>query len=120
MYIPGMSRLNSVHRVASTISFSIIFKLTFYHDKADILHSNLALEFQSPHRYINDCINPAGYNVEFVKLPHLGCALVRALRDIAPYEELFVSYGSKYWMMQKPVRPTFTEIRAIREKGLKR
>lgn len=69
-------------------------------------------------RYINDCINPAGWNVEFVKMPHLGCALVKATRDIAAGEELFVSYGAKYWMLQQPVRPSFSEIRRIREQIL--
>ena len=51
-------------------------------------------------RYINDSINQAGYNVRFDKEPHhqpYARALVVALRDIEPGEELFVSYGKKYW-----------------------
>lgn len=44
-------------------------------------------------RYINDCISPHGWNVEFVKLPQDWMALVVAMRDICPGEELFVSYG---------------------------
>lgn len=71
-------------------------------------------------RYMNDCINPAGWNVEFVKKPELGYALVVALRDIAVHEELFVDYGKRYWMLQKPVRLTFQQILAIRAKGLSR
>lgn len=71
-------------------------------------------------RYINDCINPAGWNVQFVKLPELGYALVVALRDIAPHEELFVDYGKRYWMLQKPVRLSNKELLLIREKGLSR
>ncbi len=71
-------------------------------------------------RYINDSINPAGYNVEFQKFPmpcpypprlpytdsaspssDLSCpfpyALVRARRRIECGEELFVNYGRWYW-----------------------
>ena len=51
-------------------------------------------------RYINDSINPAGYNVRFDKQPNnlpYARALVVALRDIEPGEELFVSYGKKFW-----------------------
>ena len=51
-------------------------------------------------RYINDCINPAGYNVSFEKMPDsepFPCAHVIAMRDIDIGEELFVSYGKKYW-----------------------
>jgi SET domain-containing protein len=66
-------------------------------------------------RYMNDCINPEGWNVEFVKLPDRGCALVVALRDIECYEELFVSYGKRYWMLQKPVKLSGTQLKALRE-----
>ena len=51
-------------------------------------------------RYINDSINPAGYNVQFDKQPGhtpYARALVVAMRDIESGEELFVSYGKKYW-----------------------
>lgn len=51
-------------------------------------------------RYINDSINPAGYNVVFEKQPGnlpYARALVVALRDIEAGEELFVSYGKMYW-----------------------
>lgn len=64
-------------------------------------------------RFINDCINPAGWNVEFVKLPELGCALVVAAREITAGEELFVSYGKWYWVGSEapaPVRMTFLAI----------
>jgi hypothetical protein len=33
-------------------------------------------------RYINDCINPLGWNVKFVKYPERGVAAVVAIRDI--------------------------------------
>jgi hypothetical protein len=45
-------------------------------------------------RYINDCISPRGWNVEFIKLPEDWMALVVATRDIFPGEELFVNYGA--------------------------
>ena len=71
-------------------------------------------------RYINDSINPAGYNVAFKKYPKpcpyppspsstsytpspvsFTCpypyALVVATRPIDPGEELFTSYGKWYW-----------------------
>ena len=51
-------------------------------------------------RYINDSINPAGYNVVFDKQPDnlpYARARVVALRDIEAGEELFVSYGKMYW-----------------------
>ena len=57
-------------------------------------------------RYINDSINPAGYNVVFDKQPNnipYARALVVALRDIEAGEELFVSYGKTYWA-GSPVR----------------
>ncbi|KAJ1432752.1 hypothetical protein B484DRAFT_327129 [Ochromonadaceae sp. CCMP2298] len=64
-------------------------------------------------RYINDCINQGGWNVEFVKLPEQGCALVVATRPIAAWEELFVSYGKRYWMLQRPIRLSNAQLRAI-------
>mmetsp|Transcript_9829 Transcript_9829/g.16468 ORF Transcript_9829/g.16468 Transcript_9829/m.16468 type:complete len:177 (+) Transcript_9829:45-575(+) len=54
-------------------------------------------------RYINDCINPVGWNVVFEKYSDGGFALVRSLRYIECSEELFVSYGKRYWLLQKPV-----------------
>jgi SET domain-containing protein len=66
-------------------------------------------------RYMNDCINSNGWNVEFVKLPERGCALVVALRDIECYEELFVSYGKRYWMLQKPVTLSGAQLKDLRE-----
>ena len=51
-------------------------------------------------RYINDSINPAGYNVRFDKQPDnlpYARALVVALRDIEQGEELFVNYGKNFW-----------------------
>jgi hypothetical protein len=67
-------------------------------------------------RYMNDCINPTGWNVEFVKLPDNGCALVVALRAITVHEELFVSYGKRYWMLQKPVSLSSKELLALRSR----
>jgi hypothetical protein len=52
-------------------------------------------------RFINDCINPAGHNVRFEKLPQEGRADVIATRDIYPNEELFVDYGRWYWLGSK-------------------
>ena len=51
-------------------------------------------------RYINDCRNPCGYNVEFLKSPQEKCAWVIAQRDIAVGEELFVDYGRWYWLLK--------------------
>lgn len=48
-------------------------------------------------RYINDCRNPAGYNVRFDKDIENNCAWVVAIRDIQPDEELFIDYGKWYW-----------------------
>lgn len=44
-------------------------------------------------RYINDCRDPSLYNVEFHKLPLERKALVVALKDIQPGQEIFVDYG---------------------------
>ena len=48
-------------------------------------------------RYINDCINPNAYNCYYESNLSKRCVEVRALRNIRKGEELFVSYGSKYW-----------------------
>lgn len=53
-------------------------------------------------RFINDCIVKEGHNVTFEKQPENNCALVRALRDIAAGEEIFVDYGKWYWAGSKP------------------
>uniref|UniRef100_A0A0G4GDC7 SET domain-containing protein n=1 Tax=Chromera velia CCMP2878 TaxID=1169474 RepID=A0A0G4GDC7_9ALVE len=48
-------------------------------------------------RYINDNFDSEKLNCKFVKLKSEKKALVVALRDIAPGEELFASYGQVYW-----------------------
>lgn len=78
-------------------------------------------------RYINDPINPAGWNVVFNKKPEHGCAEVVALRDITAGEEIFVSYGKWYWLSayslcstdnsgryDAPVRLGFKELSVLR------
>lgn len=55
-------------------------------------------------RYINDCRNPAVYNVRFEKLPEEGRALVVSCRHICAGEELFVDYGKWYWALHIPRR----------------
>jgi hypothetical protein len=72
-------------------------------------------------RYINDCINPAGWNVRFDKQPEADppCAQVVALRDIKAGEEFFVDYGRWYWAgcssTIKPVRISFSDLHARRQ-----
>ena len=70
-------------------------------------------------RFINDCINPAGWNVRFEKRPDLipPQALVVAMRDIGPGEELFADYGKWYWTGcdVKPTRIPFAELHKRRE-----
>ncbi|CAB1105190.1 unnamed protein product [Ectocarpus sp. CCAP 1310/34] len=53
-------------------------------------------------RYINDCRNSSLYNVAFRKLPQECKALVVALKDIQPGQEIFVDYGRWYWLSLKP------------------
>ena len=48
-------------------------------------------------RYLNDSKDKRRYNVYFNKRWELRRAEVVALRDIAPGEELFVSYRANYW-----------------------
>ena len=48
-------------------------------------------------RYINDARDPDLQNSKFVKLKSAKKALVVALREIQPGEEIFASYGSVYW-----------------------
>ncbi|CAK9253316.1 unnamed protein product [Sphagnum jensenii] len=69
-------------------------------------------------RYINDCRNPAGYNVKFIKFPLEGFAHVVALRAIKAGEELFVNYGSRYWAGSPvlPIRLSFSELLELKEK----
>lgn len=69
-------------------------------------------------RYINDCLNPRGWNVEFVKNAERGYALVVAVRNIACGEEVFVSYGKRYWMLQKPVKLSDIQLRDLKKKNL--
>ena len=68
-------------------------------------------------RYINDCINPAGWNIEFQKRPRQGYALVVAIRDINRGQELFGSYGKWYWLGArktiKPVRLSFMDVQRL-------
>ena len=71
-------------------------------------------------RYINDCINPAGYNVQFEKRPLVkpfACAIVRAIRPIKEGEEIFVSYGKRYWegCEKKATRIGFMELHKKKE-----
>ena len=67
-------------------------------------------------RYINDCRNPAGYNVIFDKQPQQQCALVIARRDILAGEKLFVDYGKWYWAGCSivPVRMSFGDLHRLR------
>eukprot|EP00435_Cladocopium_sp_Y103_P020313 s1327_g4.t4 len=53
-------------------------------------------------RFINDCRNPAVYNVRFEKRPGEGRAMVVAVRPISAGEELFVDYGRWYWASLRP------------------
>jgi SET domain-containing protein len=55
-------------------------------------------------RFINDCRDQKGYNVRFVKLPGERCALIEAIRNIEPGEELYVNYGRFYWFGKCPSR----------------
>jgi hypothetical protein len=70
-------------------------------------------------RFINDCINPAGFNVRFDKqpaaLPHPRAEVV-ATRDITEGEELFVDYGKWYWSGApiKPNRIPFMQLHLLR------
>ena len=48
-------------------------------------------------RYINDCRNPRGYNLELVCRPERHLAELIASRPILQGEELFFDYGEKYW-----------------------
>ncbi len=56
-------------------------------------------------RYINDCRNEDGYNVEFLKIPEKGIARVIATKDVEAGHELFVRYGKFYWLASH-IRPT--------------
>lgn len=50
-------------------------------------------------RYINDPMNEDKCNVKFehIQEPDIWFCPVVAQRDILPDEELFVSYGPRYW-----------------------
>lgn len=67
-------------------------------------------------RYINDCRNPAVYNVYFDKRPDEEKAYVTAQRDISTGEELFVDYGRWYWASLKPQRLPFAIAAEILQK----
>lgn len=51
-------------------------------------------------RYINDCRNPLGYNVKFVKLPEEKKALVVASRDILPVSMIVYLSLDKYQLLK--------------------
>ena len=67
-------------------------------------------------RYINDCRNPAGYNVKFIKCPELCLAKVITLRPIKRHEEMFVNYGKFYWIGATitPTRLSFRELHQLK------
>lgn len=66
-------------------------------------------------RYINDCRNPAGYNVKFVKYPDLKLAKVITIRPIKRNEEIFVDYGKWYWLStETPIRLTFGQLQQLK------
>ncbi|EQC28509.1 hypothetical protein SDRG_13837 [Saprolegnia diclina VS20] len=49
-------------------------------------------------RYINDCRSRGVHNVVFEKDPALCQAIVRATRPIAVDDEIYVDYGTWYWL----------------------
>ena len=63
-------------------------------------------------RYINDCRNPSGYNVTFLKLPNLKIAKIIAIKTILKNEEIFVNYGKWYWIGSNiiPKKLTFKQL----------
>jgi uncharacterized protein len=65
-------------------------------------------------RHINDCRNPAGYNVRFLKSPEEKCAWVISTRDIFPGEEVFVDYGKWYWASISGTRLSFGQLHRLR------
>ena len=65
-------------------------------------------------RYINDCRNPLGYNVTFVKKPEEHCADIIATRDISVGEELFADYGKWYWIGMSPNRLSLAQLLKLR------
>eukprot|EP00943_MAST-04B_sp_MAST-4B-sp1_P009299 g9299.t1 len=69
-------------------------------------------------RYVNDCINPKGYNCCYQRNLEKLCVEVRALRDIHENEELFVSYGNQYWDQSNfsPIVLTDEKLESILEK----
>merc|ERR1712137_621387 len=81
-------------------------------DSFDIKSKGIEEEIKA--RYINDCRNKNGYNVEFIKLPSEKKALIRAIRDIEINEELFVDYGKWYWASIKGNRLTNEQLIEIR------
>ena len=65
-------------------------------------------------RYINDCRNPLGYNVTFVKKPEEHCADIMATRDISVGEEFFADYGKWYWIGMSPNRLSLAQLLKLR------
>ncbi len=59
----------------------------------------------NPARYINDCRNENGYNVEFLKIPEEGITRVVATRDVEAGHELYARYGKFYWLASH-IHPT--------------
>lgn len=52
-------------------------------------------------RYINDPLNKKYTNCKYVAQPLCFRSAVVATRDILPGEEIFVSYGDRYWANQE-------------------
>jgi hypothetical protein len=60
-------------------------------------------------RYINDNFELGSHNVKFVKLKLQRRALVIALREIEPGDELYAFYGEGYWRkrgLEPPLQPS--------------
>ncbi|RHY32860.1 hypothetical protein DYB32_002171 [Aphanomyces invadans] len=49
-------------------------------------------------RYVNDCRSRGVHNVKFDKVPDRKHALVRATRTISTGDEVYVDYGTWYWL----------------------
>mmetsp|Transcript_25742 Transcript_25742/g.66589 ORF Transcript_25742/g.66589 Transcript_25742/m.66589 type:complete len:191 (+) Transcript_25742:13-585(+) len=53
-------------------------------------------------RYINDNQDDSALNAEFVRIMYDHRALVIATRNVKPGEEIYASYGSRYWVSRAP------------------